>query len=349
MFFQRLYDYRLRYFSPMELTVVNRVQTDCFLAILLTICINGLATAAEDIVHAMRPSETNQIAISPAVGSQYAEPFTTSGPNDLFTIEDPTVFPLTEANWSWQILPDGLIWRSYLAGPKEPRIGVNLFWEKNSKDRFWDGTLGGRVSVLRYGTFDPIMPQGVEFQIEGAAFPRLTLDSDRDLVACDYRVGVPLVFRRGPFEGKFSYYHLSSHLGDEFMIRNPRYRRVNYSRDVMVAALGFYPTQNLRVYGEVGWAFASDVCDPWEFQFGVEYSSLEPTGLRGSPFFAINGHLHEEHNFGGALTVEAGWQWRGRTGHLLRTGLHYFNGMSEMYEFYDEHEQQIGWGFWYDF
>ena len=47
--------------------------------------------------------------------------------------------------------------------------------------------------------------------MEGAAFPRLTLD-DHNLVATDYRFGVLLTTRQGPWEWKFGGYHLSTHI-----------------------------------------------------------------------------------------------------------------------------------------
>jgi len=76
------------------------------------------------------------------------------------------------------------------------------------------------------------------------------------------------------------------------------------------------------LYAEAGWAFYVDGgTEPWEFQFGAEYSPLGPTGLAGAPFLAVNGHLRQEVDFGGSLVVQAGWQWRGRTGHLMRAGL----------------------------
>ena len=48
--------------------------------------------------------------------------------------------------------------------------------------------------------------------------------------------------------------------------------------------------------------------------------------------------------------TEAGWQWRGReSDHLLRVGMQYFNGKSSQYSFFDEHEELIGLGLWYDY
>lgn len=256
-----------------------------------------------------------------------------------------------EEPWHMQILPSGLLWHSYLAGPREPRISSTFFRIKGEQD-YWDATVGGRVSLLRFGTTDLLAPEGVEVQLEGAAFPRLTLDYDRDLVASDYRFGFPLVYRRNSLEAKFSYYHLSSHLGDEYLITHPEAlsERINYSRDAFTLAIGYFPWRDLRLYGEVGYAVWCDGGSrPWEFQFGADYSPARPTGIWGAPFFALNGHLHQELNYSGGFTGQAGVQWRGQTGRLLRFGFQYFNGMSEQYQFYRQFEQQFGGGIWYDF
>jgi hypothetical protein len=104
------------------------------------------------------------------------------------------------------------------------------------------------------------------------------------------------------------------------------------------------------LYAEAGWAFAiGGGAEPWEFQLGVEYSPSGPTGWQGAPFAAVNAHLREENNFGGNFVAEAGWLWRGRTGHVFRTGLYYFNGMSDETEFFTDSEQLLGVGLWADF
>ena len=36
-------------------------------------------------------------------------------------------------------------------------------------------------------------------------------------------------------------------------------------------------------------------------------------------------------------------------GQVMRAGLHYYNGKSSQYQTFDDSEQQIGFGLWYDF
>jgi hypothetical protein len=242
-----------------------------------------------------------------------------------------------------------LIYKSYLAGGREPRFASKWVRQKDH-GWMWDVTLGGRAAILRYGTTSAIYPEGWELDIEGAAFPRLDLEQDMNLVSADFRFGVPLTFRQGIWETKFGYYHLSSHLGDEYMVANPDAQRINYVRDALVWGVAVRPNPDWRFYGEADWAFNVDGgARPWEFQFGIEYSPARPSGCCGDPFFAINSRLREEVDFGGNLTVQVGWQWRGRTGHLARVGLQYLNGKSNQGEFFDDFEEQVGVGLWYDY
>jgi Protein of unknown function (DUF1207) len=260
-------------------------------------------------------------------------------------------YPAPSPAWFWQVLPDGLIYHSYQAGVHEPRLAILAFSEEGSQS-FWDGTLGGRVGLLRYGTGDAFFPQGWQLDVEAAAIIRMTLDEIRDFEFADYRVGVPITYGINNWQFKFAAYHLSSHLGDEFAIANPGSLadRINYVRDALVLGASYYPHPVMRLYSEAAYAINVDGgAEPWEFQFGTELSQPGPTGPRGTPFVAVNGHLREEHEFGGDVTAQAGWLWRGQNAQVVRAGVHYFNGKSSQYQIFDDSEQQIGFGLWYDY
>ena len=273
-----------------------------------------------------------------------------SGYFDLDSSMPPTAEEgLGRSEWTWQLMPSSLIYKSYLGGAKEPRLASQ---HVNIKDDgwVWDVTLGSRVGLLRYGDRDPVRPNGFQIDMEGAAMVRLDVPDDVNVRSVDFRGGMPLTWGMGRFRTKFGYYHLSSHLGDEFLLGHPGYNRLNYSRDCLVLGETVYLTDRLRVYAETAWAFHNDVCKPWEFQFGVDYAPVTPTGLTGAPFFAVNGHLRQEVNYGGTLVVEAGWAWLSdENSRLFRMGMQYLNGQSIQYSFYHENEQAIGLGLWYDF
>ncbi len=252
--------------------------------------------------------------------------------------------------WTWQLLPNGLIYKSYLAGEREPRFASAWLYEKD-RGTVWDIALGGRVGIFRYGTPGTFRPQGWQLDFEGAVFPRIDPDEHHDLEASDYRVGVPLTWSRGSIAIKAGYFHISSHVGDEFLLRNPGFNRINYVRDSLVFGIAHFPSDDTRVYFEIGYApGVSGGAKPLEFQFGAEYSPVGTVCCNGAPFAAINGHIREEVDFGGSVNIQAGWQWRGPTSNrVMRLGLQYFNGKSYVYEFFDTHEALTGLGLWLDY
>lgn len=255
--------------------------------------------------------------------------------------------------WFWQLLPNNLIYTSYLAGPKEPRIG-SVIYKDNHDGTLWDTTLGGRASILRYGSDSTVHPQGFEVQIEGAAFVRLDPEDQRDLRSADYRFGVPLVYGIGRWQHKLAYYHNSAHLGDEYMLKYPPpigYTRINYVRDCIVLGTSWYALDWMRLYGEVGYAFFNaGGSQPWEFQFGAELIQARPTGILGAPFLAVNSMLREELDYGGNICTQAGWAWRGRRSEkLFRIGVEYLYGSDPQYQFAFLNQNRFGFGMWYDY
>ncbi len=255
--------------------------------------------------------------------------------------------------WGWTLLPEGIIYRSYLAGVNESRLGLRINHIADNDDdegAFFDGTLGGRKGIIRYGNRDAFRPEGFQLDIEAAAHVRLSFQEDMDVQATDYRVGVPFTYGWCNKQIKFGYWHVSSHLGDEFILRNaPNFTRFNYAKDSLVLGYSEYVTDDFRIYAEASWAFWSDIAEPWEFQFGFEKAPRCPTGFCGAPFYAVNGHLRQELDFGGNFVAQAGWAWRAdEGGGLLRVGVHYYNGRSSQRSFWNQHEKQIGIGIWYD-
>ena len=248
-----------------------------------------------------------------------------------------------------QVLPDGLLYRSYLAGVKEPRLASQWVSERG-QGGIWDITLGGRVGILRYGTQGPFHPQGWQLDIEGAAMPRLDFGDDTELTACDYRFGFPLTYARGNHQTKFGYYHLSSHLGDEYMLRYPDFNRINYSRDALVLGHSIYLTEDVprlrRSGGRVrhvrrrGAGRASvrrrvrpRAADRPAARAVLRRQRPPPPGRR----------LRRQRDG----SKRPGLARRDRPPVPRRHAC--YVGKSDQYEFYDQYESKVGLGVWYDF
>ncbi|QDT05912.1 hypothetical protein K227x_43170 [Rubripirellula lacrimiformis] len=249
----------------------------------------------------------------------------------------------------WQALPDGLMWRSYLAAPHEPRMSMLLFRDSDA-GYFWDATLGGRVGLIRYGTTDARRPNGWQWDIEGAVMTRLNLLESEDVESMDYRFGTEITAAEGPWAMKFGYFHISSHVGDEFMGRNPTYQRINYVTESMILG-GSYQPADWRLYGEVVNSFHdSGGAKRWQLQTGAEYTPKSKSDFRGAPFAAINVNLREAVDFSPTTTIQVGWSFQGsRSGRRMRYGLEYGAGPSNQYQFFSRDDEYLGLGIWFDY
>lgn len=290
---------------------------------------------------------------APAWNPTYAPPLEIAGQGFVAPISaefpqvEPAAIPASEP-WQWTFLPRGFLYSTYWASEAEPRLATQLFHE-NGHDELLDSTIGGRIGFVRFGGRNSL--EGWQLDLLAGAKLRQDPNEGMDMQSTDFRYDIPLTWRQGQHALKFGYYHISSHAGDEFLLKNPGFTRLNFLRDVFYLGYSYNPIPELRLYSEAGWAFNCDVSEPWEFQFGFDYGPAGPTYIRGAPFIAMNVHLREELDFGGNFAMQAGWAWRGEglAAGILRTGLYYYNGGSPQFSFYANSEQSIGWGLWYDF
>ena len=259
--------------------------------------------------------------------------------------------------WSYEVLPVESLYKEYIGDPKAARFASQIV--HNTGEGFlWELRAGGRAPLLRFGTPSGTVgpsgrPEGWQLGVEGVATPRLNFEEELDLDFVDYRVGVPLQYQAGRWQYKFELYHLSSHAGDELLIREPEFVRLNYLRDAARFGVGYFATPDVRLYGESEWAWNNGGgSEPWHLQFGIDYSPVAPTldPHQPQPFAAVNVGLREELDFGGAVNLLGGLQWRGAASdNVFRFGAQYYNGRSFQYEQFREHEEFLGLGIWYDF
>jgi hypothetical protein len=238
------------------------------------------------------------------------------------------------------------MFQSFLAGEKEPRFAA-VWLHDPDRGMIWETALGGRIGLYRYGTQGSVRPEGWQVDLEGGVLTRLDWDEDQDVDAADFVVGFLVTRRIGRTAIEFGYTHLSSHVGDEYLDKNPGYQRINYVRDSLAFGIGYDVTPDVRVYGELAVAPLASEAEPLEFQTGVEYS---PVCCHIAPFAAVNLHYRQEFDFQASINIIAGWQLRGESSNrLLRVGFQHYNGKAMQYSFFDQNEQLTGGGLWLDY
>lgn len=252
---------------------------------------------------------------------------------------------------SWQLLPSGLLYRTYLAGPKEPRLQYLSQYDVKNNRQVADAVLGGRVGLLRKSSGLANDPDAFQLDVDGAVFARVLPEEPSTMLeGSDYRVGLAGTWRQDQLAWKFGYCHISSHIGDEFLLAYPATPRMNYVRDSVIAGVSYDLLPSSRVYAEAGYAVGiSGGAEPFELQLGSEWTP-HSRGKQGAPFAAVNAQFREEQGTRAGLNTCAGWGWEGaQTGRRLRIGANYYNGPALQYSFADRWESLVGGGIWLDF
>jgi hypothetical protein len=247
-----------------------------------------------------------------------------------------------------QFFPDSLIYHPYLAGPREPRTGIQFF-SNDDGGWSWFSTVGGQIGLLRYGTYDAFRPQGLQLDIEGAAQFRSSNADMFNFASTNVRFGFPLTVGWGSQETKLELCFFRAEAAGSNAEYLPYPMNQVFQQEAMVLGHSIHLTDMLRVYGEAIYLLHSNQDGNWEFQFGTELAPVDPTRLWGSPFAAANVYLLEQENYGGNLMLQAGWLWRGRDARMLRVGVFYSNGLSNSSVLVNANEQQIGFGLWRDY
>ena len=104
--------------------------------------------------------------------------------------------------------------------------------------------------LLRFGGGRP--GDGVQIGLSAGVFAQFDLDAPSyDLINADYLIGLPITLRRGGFSARVRVYHQSSHLGDEFLLREARPDQVQRENLSFESAelLVSQDVGALRVYG----------------------------------------------------------------------------------------------------
>ena len=160
----------------------------------------------------------------------------------------------------------GPVFQPLLADPKEPQFFAAYLWERSPR-------LAPRLGSVGFGqTIGVVSGRRWELGIAAAVFSQFNLARPTaDLMNTDYRVGLPLTYRRAGLTTRVQLYHQSSHLGDEYMLH------ANAQRiDLTFEAAELLVSQRLaawRVYGGGEYVFTHSPADlkPGVLHGGVEY------------------------------------------------------------------------------
>lgn len=270
---------------------------------------------------------TESVAKTPASGSEDRE--TSSAENDYdFFLLDEMFDPL-------------------LADPRWPRFSASHLWflDDDELERVGSANFGETFVLVR----SPREDWGRwELGFQAGVFSVFDLEaSSADLVNSDFLAGLTFTHHAGDFTTLVRIYHQSSHLGDEYLLRN-RVDRVNLSFEVLDLLVAFEPAQWLRIYGGGGVIVHREpALDRGILQTGIELSM--PEALAGGylrPVVSSDLQFREESDWKIDASVRAGVQlehpFLRRS--KLRILAEFYTGRSPNGQFYDRRIKTIGLG-----
>ena len=251
--------------------------------------------------------------------------------------------------------PQDQIFCPIIADPKEPRSFASVLRgtfpsiEKPSGKGTTIASvgLGDSFGLVRWG--GPEAGEGVQLDVVGAIFAQFDLDSaSNDLINADYIIGVPLTMRRHGFSIRARLYHQSSHLGDEYLLRNSQIQRENLSFESL-ELLASQEIGPLRVYGGGERIFRRD---PDTVKPNLLHAGAELRSGRAGLLQLVSGvdlKTTEQHNWSQALSGRAGFELArpspgGHPVRLVMILLELYKGPSPYGQFFQEDISYVGVG-----
>ena len=196
-----------------------------------------------------------------------------------------------------------------LASPLEPRTRLAPVHVARADRRRWVGLvdLGDAFPFwIARPAGDGAPGPRLAASLAGGVFSRFDLEGNgNEFVEAHFRVGARLRAELGGVEARAELYHVSSHLGDEFLLRTGR-EPISTSREGFELLVGGRPAGSLRLYGGPGLLLRStEDLDPASLRLGVEW--LPDGGGKGTRPYA-SGELFawQELGWKPILAAEAG-------------------------------------------
>lgn len=246
------------------------------------------------------------------------------------------------------ILPGERLFSPLLASPRWPHFAASYHYYLDDDELRKVGAVGfgESFSIIRK-ELDYLGE--IEFGIEPGVFSTFDLEAEsKDLINADYRIALSLSHRKGPLSSLLQVYHQSSHLGDEFILRNRVDERINLSYESISILTSVDIYRILRLYG--GGDYILQVqpkgIDRWTLQAGLEASPpllLADESLK--PVFAADLQASEETDWIIDLSLRLGFQVQDDFGDRgLIAFAEYYNGTSPNGQFYERVIHYIGFG-----
>lgn len=154
---------------------------------------------------------------------------------------------------------DPVLFKQFVADPRAVIYSAGWRFRDRAIDKnVIDVSYGDSLALYRWFNVWPWCGD-LQFEIEGALWAVFEpLRESAPLVNADYYVGFPLTYAIDRWQFRLRGFHISSHIGDEFLLDHPRFHRKNPSAEYLDFFISHDLTNEVRVYGGLGYIVHDD-------------------------------------------------------------------------------------------
>lgn len=267
----------------------------------------------------------------------------------------PFSWPIAASASEIRFFPEQQIYPINLADPRRIQFSAKtLYFSETTidqtSDRRFDLKLGGRLGLLHL-PLDPDSPDptlGWLLSLDVGFHGQFDVEYSQDNLGWDGIYSLMLSYRpdhRMAF--KLGAYHISSHIGDEYIERTGA-SRINYTREELQAGMNISLTDRLQWYIEAGRGYDQRnklLQKPWRAQTGLQY--LPGNDQVPQWYAGIDIGAWEERDWHRDISIQVGWQIPTET-RVWRVGVEAYDGKAQLGELFQDDERYFGLGLWLD-
>lgn len=251
-----------------------------------------------------------------------------------------------------QLFPSHNLYPVYIADPLRPTFNAQL--QRYSKttitsvgDKRFDLKLGGKLPLYEWQSatrpWQLVLIAGFHGQFDNT--------QSQDNIGWDGIYGLHLATRLSDeLLLRIGSKHISAHVGDEYIESTGR-TRIEYTREELRAGLAWSAIANTTAYAELGHAYDlrnETLQEPWRAQLGAQYASARRFWQEQLNWYvAADISSFEENDWDYNTTLQVGVTARSGA-HRWRLGLEFYDGRSQLGEFFQDNERYWALGLWLD-
>lgn len=256
-------------------------------------------------------------------------------------------------------LPLSVLYPAELANPRQITFACGIRLQDSVAGQVSSPVVFGMQFPVYRWTNVPLLTKtgDLQLEIEGAVFGIFNQTRrDNTLINTEYNIGIPLTFAYDSWAHRIRIYHVSSHLGDEYLKTHNEVKRFNKSYEAFDYSLSYLVSEAVRVYIGPGVIIHSDsemLLKPLYLEYGmdVHFAKRLWKDLYGRPFISVHFENAQDTKWDIDTTLAVGYEF-GRIeniGRKARLTLEYHNGFSDEGQFSRKRDNYIQFRLSYGF